>query len=479
MHGTARATVDLYRYVVGLASAGLDNLVCFTELIDNSLDAQAKLVRISIKNGRELRLSDNGTGVPDVEQLVCFGGHLSHRSTRSGVYGVGFKDAVLCLGGETAKVKVSTRCGTKITLCTIDWQRLRESAECMEWDSDEDANAKAGTDIVIQPLRQKFPEGKLRDRFLEHLGYIYSPAIKGGAEIQVTVAGKTVTVDRWELPKLEEVVDEAIDIGGRRARLYAGIVAPGQANEHPGLTYSHGFRVVKRASRAGCGAWNHTRVCGIVVLDERKSWARTKNKTDLVDADDLYEEIERRLTPLLRKVATQSHSLEIEGSRAALEALLSSAILGAPTEKAKRGDGDVAGTKTPTGKGGRHSKAKDTQAGATFGRRRVSTLRLFFRPGWSSGKSFGEWEAVKAVGCVTLFDDHPLIRNAIVSTPWNYPALFVAIGAVVSASHNGTSSEQGSLVSSHDVLTKLAEFTAKAASIDGQALAESFAQAAE
>lgn len=478
MHGTARATVDLYRYVVGLANAGLDNLVCFTELIDNALDAQASIVRIALRNGRELRLSDNGSGVPDVKQLVCFGGHLSHRSTRSGVYGVGFKDAVLCLGGEGSKVKVVTRHGTNRTTCTIDWQRLKDTDECMEWESEADAEAVSGTDIVVQPLRQKFPEGKARDRLFAHLGYIYAPAIKRGAVLQVSVGGATSTIERWTLPKLSEVIDEQIEISGKRARLYAGIVAEGHRNDYPGLTYSHGFRVVKRASRAGCGAWGHSRICGFVELDERRSWARTKNKTDLVDADELYEEIERRLTPLLRKVATQAHSIEIEGMRSALESMLASAIIGAPTEKARRGEGDSSGSKRPTGRGGKHTKAKETQPGATFGRRRVSSIRLEFREGWSSGEPLGEWEAPGKVGCITLFQDHPLINRAL-ATPQNNDALFISAMAVVSASHNATSSDQGSFVSSLDVLSKLADFTSKAATLDGQALGDVRPEAAE
>jgi len=471
MHGTARATVDLYKYVVGLARAGLDNLVCFTELIDNSLDAQATSVRIVVKNGKEFRIHDNGTGIPDITSLVCFGGHVSHRSTQSGMYGVGFKDAALVLGGEGSKVTVSTRSGGTRTACTIDWHRLKDTDECMEWHSDADVDAVPGTQIAIQPLKQRFPEGDRREKLLSQLGYIYSPAIKRGAVIQITTGTKATTLAPWKLPLLEDVVDERIEIGGKRARLHAGIVPKGERNDRPGLTYSHGFRVIKRAGSAGCGAWSINRICGFVEIDERRGWHRTKNKTDLVEADDLYEEVERRLTPLLQKAAEHAHSIDIEGARSSLEGLVAEALLGPPDEKARRGAGDELGTKNPTGNGKKHTRAKQTQRGATFGRRHVSTIRLEFRDGWSAGEPLGLWEVNQKSASIALFSDHPLIRRAM--CPWNSDALFVAAMAVVSVSRDSESPAQLGWVGGHGALVKLAEYTGKLdARLDGRLLAE-------
>lgn len=471
MHTTkARASVDLYRYVTSLARAGLDNAVCFTELIDNCLDARATYVRVIVRNGKEISVRDNGLGIPDVTKLVEFGGHVSHRTTRSGMYGVGFKDAVLVLGGESSRVTIQTSCEGKRSHCTIAWQLLKETEECMSIDSEPDISGETGTLIKVQPLEQRFPDGERRERLLSHLGYIYSPAIKRGVVIQFIAGGKTTDLVNWKMPPLEDIVDVRIDIGGKKARLYAGVVKRGERNERPGLTYLHGFRVIKRAGSDGCGTWSPARICGFVEIDEAKGWHRTKNKTDLVAADNLYEEVERLLTPMLKKAAEHSHTIDIDGLNERVEAMLSEALFGHPDEKAKRGHGEQSGRKDPTGKGGKHTKAKETQAGTTFGRRKVNSIRLDFRPeGWSPGELPGMLETNNKIATIVLYLDNPSIRQAQESR--NLQALVFAAMTVISVSRDTENPSQLGFVDGRRALVQFGEYLSRIGRLDSQALA--------
>lgn len=463
---TIEASINLYEHAVMVAAQGLDNLTCYTEFIDNGFDAGATMVRLNVRNRAEVRIADNGAGVPNLENLVRFGGHLAQKTTRSGKYGTGFKDGALCVGGVESSVSVITTYGGEVWDCTIEWPRLKTGAKCMRRVRG-DADVAAGTTITIRPMRLRFPDGERLKKFVAELGYIYSPALKDGGSIEITSDKKTTKVERWRLPEFAESVQAEICINGKRAKLLAGIVKDGVLNDHPGITYSHGFRVIKRSSRAGCGTWSHNRICGYVHLDSKRSWARTKNKSDLVDADDLYEEVERHLAPLLSKAATSAHALAFAGNISMLNAMVTAAVVGDPTLKAKRGKGNKTGTQRPTGEGSKHRRARETQPGSTFGGRRVQSISIDFRTGWEHDLPIGEWDTgTRGNGLVTLYRDHPAIAAAL--SPWNSQALALAATSVLAASHGAESSSQGSMVMSHDVLRKLAEFSAGCIGLDGE-----------
>jgi hypothetical protein len=454
-----------FAYVTSLARQSLDNIVCFTELIDNSLDAGASVVRIDLQKG-SIRFWDNGSGVPDLDKLVCFGGHASHgRRGGSGIYGIGFKDAVLGLGGEQSTVQVETSHRGRLYDCKIDWKRLKDSARCMTIADAAAPDEPPRTSITVIPHRLRFPDGDRRVKFLAQLGYIYAPALKRGAVIQVTTSGRTMNVEQWKRPSLTDVVDRCIDLNGRRARVYAGIVSAGEQNEHSGLTYYRGFRVVKRASAYGCGAYSPARICGFVELDEKKSWERTKNKTDLVEADDLYEEVERILRPILEKAQAQARTIEFDGMVDELEAMLSSAILG-DNAKAKRERCDGGGSVEPKNTGRRHRRAKKEQEGATFPRGKATQIKLEFRPGLGE---IGKWERSNKAARILLDADHPhviALRNS-----HNVQAIFT-LAMTVAAIHIGDAGGQGGFVVSNEVIKRIGEFTSRPVRLDGVSVSE-------
>ena len=469
------ATFEIYPYVVGLCRSALDNSVCFTEIIDNSLDADARSVQVILKSGKELVVIDTGRGIPNVDDLVRFGGHTGHRTgrTSSGIYGIGFKEAAASLGGERARIEVITVRAGKTTHCEIEWERLKTSRQCMSKSEVDTPDAAPGTRITIRPLKQRFPDGTSRDRFFENLSYIYWPAIKRGVLIQFQVGAHTHTLKQWEPPaNLEDEIDVHIDLGGKRARLHAGIVPKGAPNDRAGITYFHGYRVVKRNGRDGCGTWNPQRVWGFVELDHTRSWSRSKNKTDLIDADDLYDEVEHLLTPMLKKAHEQAHTIEISEQHEALQALLQTAVFGTPDAKAKRDEGPESGTVTPTNTGRRHKKAKKKQDGETMTRCGGKVLQLLFMPGWKEGfgKPIGEIEEGRKVIAIKLFNDHPAVLDA--TSPWQARRLFDLAMNVFAFRERGAVNGQSTFVSSLGVQARFADLTAAVATIDGQSLTQ-------
>lgn len=453
----ASATVDLWRHVEAMAAQKMTVHAALTELIDNSFDAKATQVRIELANGKFISAKDNGEGIPTITRIVEFGGHEAHRTTRSGMYGVGLKEAALALGGSHSKVKVNSLRDGVMTRGTVEWDKLKSSPGCLTWDSAAAPHAAPGTLIEITPLRMRVPEGKDRDRLLAELGYTYSIALRDGRSIDVLASGRSYVVKPYVPPMLEDVVGCTFEVRGKSAKLHAGIVPTGQFNEWPGVTYCHGWRVVKRASRAGCGDFSHTRLFAMVDLSDE--WTRAKNKDDLIDADDLYAAVGEILAPLLKRAESQTREFTFTSNIADLEAALNSALgLGSPDLKAKRGDGEQEGTQEPTGKGRKHKRAKNTQPGSRFGGKHgPAKLKVLFNEGWSEGRPIGSLDTATSKWCVTLYRDHPMLARAM--NPWNGDALLMAAMSVLVIDRKQGEKQPG-LWDSDDALTSLARLTA-------------------
>jgi hypothetical protein len=129
--------------------------------------------------------------------------------------------------------------------------------------------------------------------------------------------------------------------------------------------------VIVKSSDDGCGEYNISRVCGLVELD--KTWELSKNKDSIVvGANELYDEVERVCLPVLRRADNASMTVETAAFENEVSQLLQSALEapdgenGDDTEKGRRNRGTTRGTKSPTGRGGKHRQARNRQSGQTF-----------------------------------------------------------------------------------------------------------------
>lgn len=366
--------------------------IALSEWIDNSLDAGAMTIAIVFaytkhsKNAKPevyVSVADNGRGADSLASFTTLGGHSRHRTTRSGQYGIGSKDAALWLGGESCRLTVKSTCAGKRRGIEVDWAAILASGDWEFPDPSErdvEPGDPVGTTIVVMPVNRKVPEGRGWEDLVKDLAYIYTPALKRGAQISVCSKARGSTPEMlqpWKLPRLAPGhVDTTIVVGGKSARVYAGVVAEGEPNEKPGLTYMHGFRVLEPACSKGCGGHSVANIAGFVEIDD--SWTRHKNKDGIQDADALHEAVAVALREVLERGERVGAQLESAAFTTSVESLLNAAM-GDPDTKAKRGAGDKEGARKPTGKGARHRRAAKEQDGATFVRQRHGRIRL----GWT------------------------------------------------------------------------------------------------
>lgn len=358
---------------------GWQTVLC--ELIDNSLDAEATVVDVTVGPQKgALSIRDNGRGCVSLASVFKFGEHVSNGAKTIGRYGIGLKDSALWAAGDRGKLQVTTVRDDKIRTMTADFAYITTVKKWTIRPEDQSIeprnNESTGTEITIYPLIRKHPTDGFA-AIIESLGYYYSPAIKNkGVNITLKIKGNSYLVKPYKWPVLEEAskIDAIVNVGGKCARVVFGIVQDPTKNTRPGITYSHASRVIVPASSKGCGAYSISSVCGFVELGD--GWKLDKNKQGIdKDAEELFDAVFEKVKGILE--IAQARFDKTESARVIREAQdAMNHILGftdGPNAKAVRGQGDSHGTRYPTGNGSKHKQASKEQPGRTFhsGRRPV------------------------------------------------------------------------------------------------------------
>ena len=351
------------------ASRSFSWKLALCEWIDNAFDAaknkNVALSVIKIDIGKDhVEIQDNSVGTDKLHSMVVLGDHTPHDSTQIGEYGIGAKDAMLWIGGDFSTVSIkSTHKGIKRTL-RCDWQDYAR-----EWDLDDPVEEVArpgdiGTSITVTPRKRDVPAGQSWLRLVEDIGYTYSSALKKGAKVTIsgpTKNAKDVEIVPWKLPDLDDVIDVKIDVNGKTARVYCGIVKPGIPNTRSGITYLSMFRVILPESAKGCGDHNLARVCGFVELG--KGWKFSTNKDDIIgDAKDLFDEVER----VIKSILVRGDSIGSELKSQAFESAVADILNKGLNAKAKRDPADGKGTHGRKNTARKHKDAAKKNLGSTM-----------------------------------------------------------------------------------------------------------------
>lgn len=400
------------RMIEGMAQTPLSWRIALTEWIDNSLDAGARTVSVMVSGNKAhsfVRVEDDGRGRESLEPFFKFGEHVQHKSSKSGRYGVGAKDAALYLGGVQSVFHVeSVRSGIK-RMQFADWNRM---VQRNEWEVDDCTerrvpSAPSGTTIIVQPLHRQVPSGASWDRLVEELAYIYSPAIRRGVQIKACLLPKEPAVLRhWEPTCQVEpgAIRTKIEVSGKRAEVYAAVVREGVQNDRPGLTYTHGFRVIVPSTHHGCGSAPISRIVGWVHIDD--SWTRNRNKDGIRDFESLARAVEQAIAPVLRRAEQVGSELRSAAFTSAVQNAVNASLVN--DSKAVRGKRrNASGGVRPTGTGSRHRNAAQKQPGETMPSRPVGAIRIVYAhlgPDGGAGRIDG--------GTVTLNLDNAGVRAA-------------------------------------------------------------------
>lgn len=414
------------------ANARLSWATALGELIDNAFDAGAATFSAEFTKD-VLLLRDDGHGCADPTNMIRLGSHAKHASTKLGRYGIGGKDAALWIGGLDSTIGIRTEHAGVLRSFSVNWREFGAKGWEVEAPTEEPGTGgEYRTEIRISPVK-KPPHGEGWRELLVTLGYLYSAALKRGRQIKFKRAVKGAEWEplvRWELPKFDGApIDTRIEVKGRGARVFCGVVLAGELNPRAGFTYSHEWRVIEQATANGCGDRSAARVCGFVDLDA--SWPLTKNKDGVSrDTEALYEAVEAAARPILER----AHAVGTELRSRQFDSIASDLLNEVLTQraKAKRSKGTTTGTKQPTGAGGAHTRAGTEQQGQRFRSHQTGRFLLDF-------KSFGHPDDIgefKAPSQVFLNLDNHMVAECRRRNETN--AIVIMALALVCAEHCGS-----------------------------------------
>ena len=365
--------------------------VVLAEAIDNSLDAEATHVAITIERNRYLLITDNGRGCTDLLAMVTLGTKFAHKRQDLGRYGVGLKHVALWVGGVNSGFEVQTIIGAEQRILRFNWQEYASGmhaptskigSERDWWLPDEECGpappGAQGTTIQVDGVERKFPEGKALDDLEEKLGYLYTRAIKAGRLITLRVGKKSPRrLIPWKLPRFrpDETVTTEIEIDGKKAHITCGIVVDDEPNPRCGFTYFYNYRVIIASSEKGCGDYNSSRICGLVELDD--SWKLTTNKQSVNEEEELFAAVEQACLPVLQRAQDLSEKLYSKAFNIEVTTVLQGALLSqAKSDKEKREPGTTHGTNSHTGNGNPRLNIHNRQSGHNLLARKAGTLEV-------------------------------------------------------------------------------------------------------
>lgn len=354
-----------------------------SELVDNSIDANARRINISLRKDTVL-IEDDGVGCSDLQMVFKMGDRASIGDGKRAIgrYGVGAKEAALQIG---SRVLVSTvaRIGSEFRYSSahVDWdymcaKRTWEVPSPKVKDSYQLANHTYFS-MAIRGISRRIPsEPKEREKFLSDLGTTYYPAIESG-KVKILVSFNQERFVEVKPKSRPELIREKRSPEEDRhwISVIGGIV---KDTKQPGIKYGittilDGGRVISAGGRYGLPDVTPGLFFEVTLSGGLNHWTIGKNKDEL--SPDDKEKIGKYLNDHFADLIEYS---KVKGDEAAFgeasdtfAAITSevSSIAGKAARRAKaRRPGVVGavGTVEPTGTGRGHRRADLVQDGDTF-----------------------------------------------------------------------------------------------------------------
>ena len=250
------------------------------ELIDNSVDAGARHVKITQEDGGSLAITDDGHGFKDLSSGFTLG--KSDKTDAIGRYGIGMKDA--CLAYSTSTEIISN--GKRLV---IPW------ADIISGDTTGDNLPVTSYEFCdLTTLRLIGFDEKKRENFnFTEIKRSYHLLIEA-KEIEIIFNGNVLAA--LELPKFSEILDVTISHLGKSARIHGGIYPPNstQRSNWNGYNPYYKGRLIGngKIQNAGVGETGCTNFCFLLeLLDGEEAWGLATNKDEVSKLTSFLDEV--------------------------------------------------------------------------------------------------------------------------------------------------------------------------------------------
>lgn len=337
---TYEMKVGLGGIVRSFRNANLKFPKALMEIVDNSVDSNSTVVRISEING-DLVVTDNGDGIKDFTRVLTIGDSDKKGRDNIGRYGVGMKHAC-------ARYSNITTIASGGKAVVVPWAEI--------------ANERC--DGVLGEIRAEYVKGvtvrlhDFRDYYSQKIptntiAKAYDPLLDGSLHIYLN--GELVK--QLPKPSFYQRIDKHFDWKGKRVRIVGGIyeTSDPSAQQWKGYQLYYNGRLIGDGNITSMGIGNEacTNYCFHVHLtDGYNKWDLATNKDSLTSAKELLSYCyDKHTKPLIKEAAEHCQDIEIEEVVEDVNAMLSGS-----GNITRRGSAGKKGTVKPSQSGPRKVK---------------------------------------------------------------------------------------------------------------------------
>jgi len=346
-------------------SASLGWRRCICELVDNSIDADARAIHVRLSKSRGVTMRDDGSGIEDILKALTDGETTKKGRHKIGRWGVGLKDAAMWTAIE---IRVRSVCGKKERTGSMDFDECIRHGKFEGMFEDRDSVDPSCTEITMHPLLKdrRLPSRSEADSLARDLSFIYHPFISENSTIRLFLNETEVQIHPFRRPRLDpETIEFNDQVGGKSFSVTAGVVTDGEPNPHPGFHLVFGKRVIADAKTdRASGQYAIGRFFGEIRLGE--GWILERNKDNVFESrllDELYDVVLARCGKSLAASDTRGTDIRSKAVESELTRWLAESTGLDPTgvlgEEKRPGPHTTEGTVNPKGTGARRRQAEN------------------------------------------------------------------------------------------------------------------------
>lgn len=381
------------------------------EAVDNSFDAGATEIALTLRKDL-VSIQDNGIGITKDREdaIVKLGKHGAMPTTMLGTFGIGLKYHAVSAGDQLDVDSIST--DGRMSL-VVDWQRVVRNGR---WEIKKPSwtpalkSAGTGTRLKISALRWASPTAKDIEIARDQLAQIFYPALASQRAIALNDAPLVILRE----PEINHVIEDHIRLpSGKGAHVRGGIlVDPAKPGGLSRVQVSYKHRVIMPRSSFGCDSYGGLmKLFARVDLSGAWTLARFKNAIADNEAQELEEEVQEILKPILEQCHSAQFNAKIDEMTQKLNDMLPEELVAARPNK-KRDQTEMPSVKRDKKRSGDSKDSKETPRGPARTRKVSDTLIIDFDEPLVEEYGYGHFQPGRP-GRIVLAQDNPHIRELL------------------------------------------------------------------
>jgi len=210
------------RLMSSLRNLGYDSYRAMMDLVDNSIDAEAKVIEVEIRGSKDdltISVSDNGCGMDEVtlKEALRLGSETTHDVTDLGTFGLGLVTASI---SQAKRIEVVTKAiGGSVLRGGFDLEEMERENKFLIWiepADDTDYHGPHGTVVTLTNVDSisNWDAQTFANTLRRRIGQTFRKFLRSGVTIKVNgKAAEPIDPLMLSHPDTQIVLDDVLEIG--------------------------------------------------------------------------------------------------------------------------------------------------------------------------------------------------------------------------------------------------------------------------